>query len=324
MNKVSIIVPVYNVEKYLKECIESIINQTYRDLEIILVDDGSTDGCPRICDQYEHQDNRIIVIHKKNGGLSDARNAGMAVMTGDHVLFVDSDDYVSVDMVDCMLQAALKHSADIVECDFIKTRLNGASSDVFQREKETTICHYSAEQALESLMQNELKQMVWNKLYTARSIEGLLFEVGRINEDEFWTYQVFGRVSRLVRIQRELYYYRQQPESIMGISYSIRRLDGLIALEERMEYMAKRFPSLLPLAKETFCFGGLFHYQMLLVHSGVDPDKEHRKKIVSRVKKAADPTFCAGLSLKNKCWLRLFCCLPDFTCRARNLFKIGL
>ena len=126
MPKISIIVPIYNVEKYLDRCVRSLCNQTLQDIEIILVDDQSPDDCPRMCDEYAKQDSRIIVIHKKNGGLGYARNSGMKVATGEYVAFVDSDDYVDLDMFESMYNSAKKYDADFVRVDNYKERTDGA------------------------------------------------------------------------------------------------------------------------------------------------------------------------------------------------------
>lgn len=324
MKKISVIVPVYNVEQYLEECLHSIVNQTYWNLEIILVDDGSTDKCPEICDRYARKDDRINVIHKENGGLSDARNAGMEIMSGDYVVFVDSDDYIAVDMIEGLAQIACEYNADIVECGFIKTESSATHPIASRGENDAPPRVYSEEQALESLMLHELQQVVWNKLYSAPVINGINFETDRINEDEFWTYQVFGRAGKVASIERDLYFYRQQPGSIMNRNYSIRRLDGLVALENRMKYMEEHFPNLLPLAKKTFCFGSMFHYQMLLMHQGVDPSRIYRKQIVEKVGSVTDKEFLSTLSLKQTIWLRLFLLMPGMTCTIRNQFKIGL
>ena len=122
---ISVIVPIYNVEKYLERCVESIINQTYKNLEIILVDDGSPDNCPQMCDDYAKKDSRIKVVHKKNGGLSDARNAGMKVATGEYVSFIDSDDYISLDFYETLLETIVDNDSDIVECSVVKFYENG-------------------------------------------------------------------------------------------------------------------------------------------------------------------------------------------------------
>ena len=120
MNKISIIIPVYNVEKYLSTCLNSVINQTYQNLEIILVNDGSTDACPKICEEYATKDNRIKVIHKQNGGLSDARNVGLKQTTGNLVSFVDSDDVLALDFYQKLINVLIKNNADIAECGFLK------------------------------------------------------------------------------------------------------------------------------------------------------------------------------------------------------------
>lgn len=122
---ISVIVPIYNVEKYLARCVDSIVNQTYKNLEIILVDDGSPDRCPKMCDDYAEKDSRIKVVHKKNGGLSDARNAGMAVATGEYISFIDSDDYVSDDFFECLLDVMNKENSDIAECSVVKLYEDG-------------------------------------------------------------------------------------------------------------------------------------------------------------------------------------------------------
>ena len=134
MKKLSVIVPIYNVEQYLKKCLNSIVNQTYKDLEIILVDDGSPDGCPQLCDEYASLDNRIKVIHKKNGGLSSARNAGLDIATGDYVTFVDSDDYLETDIYEKVINIFEDHSADIVSMrtQLVDQKYNVIKSDVVE------------------------------------------------------------------------------------------------------------------------------------------------------------------------------------------------
>ena len=117
---ISVIVPIYNVEKYLQKCVDSIINQTYKNLEIILVDDGSPDNCPKMCDDYAEKDSRIKVVHKENGGLSDARNVGMEVATGEYVSFIDSDDYISLDFYETLLETIVDNDSDVVECGVVK------------------------------------------------------------------------------------------------------------------------------------------------------------------------------------------------------------
>ena len=162
---ISVIVPVYNVEKYLEKCIDSIINQTYQNLEIILVDDGSTDGSGKICDEYSRKDNRIKVIHKENGGLSDARNIGIKNANGGLIGFIDSDDYITENMFEVLQKDLRKYNADISSCDIqnvneageclkiIRVSTEGQTSKVFEREE-----------ALKLLLEDTIKSYAWNKL----------------------------------------------------------------------------------------------------------------------------------------------------------------
>ena len=221
---ISVIVPIYNVEKYLTKCIESIINQTYKNLEIILVDDGSPDKSPIICDEYAKKDNRIKVIHKKNGGLSDARNYGMSLATGEYISFIDSDDYIDEEMYEKMIFELINNDSDIVSC---------AINNVYSDRVESSYIEervYDTELALKNLiLGRDLNQTVWNKLYKKDVINGILFEKGKINEDDFWTYQVFANSKKIITLNKPLYNYIHRESSIMGQGYSEKNLNGLEA-----------------------------------------------------------------------------------------------
>ena len=222
---ISVIVPIYNVEKYLARCVDSIVNQTYKNLEIILVDDGSPDRCPQMCDDYAEKDSRIKVVHKNNGGLSDARNAGMAVATGEYISFIDSDDYVSDDFFECLLNVMNKENSDIAECSVVKfyedNRFDEFSDDL-------SVKTYDTQDAMSALIaENPFHQHVWNKLYKTELVKDIPYAVGKLNEDEFWTYRVFGRANKVARLNKTMYYYFQRSSSIMGVGYNIRRLDAL-------------------------------------------------------------------------------------------------
>ena len=185
---ISVIVPIYNVEDYLDRCVDSIINQTYKNLEIILVDDGSPDNCPKMCDDYAKIDNRIKVVHKENGGLSDARNAGMKVATGEYVSFIDSDDYVSLDFYETLLQTMIDNDSDIVECGVVKFYENGKFDEYSD---DQMIKNFNTVDGLEGLInENSFHQYVWNKLYKSSIALDIPYEVSKLNEDEFWTYQI--------------------------------------------------------------------------------------------------------------------------------------
>lgn len=310
MSTISVIIPVYNVEAYLPQCLDSIINQTYRNLEIILVNDGSTDSSPQICEEYGAKDSRITLIHKTNGGLSEARNGGLKVATGAYVSFVDSDDLIALDFYDKMLNQLISHNVDIVECNYIKFDKesdvkNIASSDTAIPES------YTVDSALISLMNEQLKQVVWNKLYKAELIDQIEFPVNKINEDEYWTYRVFGKAQKIVKIPDVLYYYRQQTESIMGTKYSLRRLDGLEALEVRVEYMKEYFPGLADLAEKKFCFGSMFHYHQLSINKELDPQKNYRKNIFKKIKRYNKIATFKKWHWKEMVWYQLFIWAPQ-------------
>lgn len=274
---ISVIIPIYNVEKYLDRCVDSIINQTYKNLEIILVDDGSPDNCPKMCDDYAEKDSRIKVVHKKNGGLSDARNAGMKVATGGYVSFIDSDDYVSLDFYEILLQTMIDNDSDIVECSVVKFYENGKFDEYSDNLKVT---NYETVDALDGLIsENPFKQHVWNKLYKSSVALDIPYAVGKLNEDEFWTYQVFGKAKKVTRINKTMYYYFQRNGSIMGNGYNIRRLDALEGKMNRQAYIEKNFPILTTKAKVDLYGSCMFAYQSVLKFMSGN-DKKKASKII--------------------------------------------
>ncbi|MDQ0478172.1 glycosyltransferase [Chryseobacterium sp. MDT2-18] len=323
MNKISVIIPVYNVEKYLSACIESIINQTYRNLEIILVDDGSTDCCPKICDDYAAKDSRIKVRHKENGGLSDARNVGIEVATGEYIAFVDSDDLITLNFCEILLQTALQNRGGIVECSFAKFE-NEFEINWEQLDSKSIDLVYQTEEALELLIKDTIKQTVWNKLYKKEIIDGVLFEKNRKHEDEFWTYQVIGKAKRIVKNDNVLYFYRQHPESIMGQGYSLQRLDGLDALEERILFMQRNYPQLFHLSFKSFWSASSAHYQNLTQNSNLDQNGLHRKRILRNLKKYKTEISDKDFKLKDLFWLHFFLLMPNIYSKFRNYIKVGV
>lgn len=235
MEKISVIVPVYKVEKYLDRCIESIIKQTYKNLEIILVDDGSPDRCGEICDSYSNKDGRIKVIHKTNGGLSDARNVGIEAASGNYISFIDSDDWIDKDMLELLYKMIKKHDADIAECSY-----RNYYKDCV---KEETFC--TAEQivgdnifALQGMLDwKYFKAVAWNKLYRRSVIGDIRYPKGKLHEDEFTTYKYFYEAKKLVYIDVSKYNYdRSRTDSITGDKFRIQNLDACEALRERIDF----------------------------------------------------------------------------------------
>lgn len=275
--KISVIIPIYKVEKYLHRCIDSVVNQTYKNLEIILVDDGSPDKCPKICDEYADKDSRIKVIHKSNGGLSDARNVGITSATGNYISFIDSDDYIAKDFFSTLFETMYSQNSDIVECSVVKFYENNhfdAYNDDF------SINTYVTQDALSALIaESQFRQHVWNKLYKSSLISGISFEVGKLNEDEFWTYQIFARAKRVTKINKTMYYYFQRESSIMGNTYNLRRLDALEGKAARQEFIENKFPELAVQAKIDFIASCIYAYQCVLKYMKKDEKKEAIRKI---------------------------------------------
>lgn len=321
MHKISIIIPIYNVEQFLPKCLESIICQTYQNLEIILVNDGSTDHCPQICDDYAAKDNRIKVIHKENGGLSDARNAGYQLVTGDYLAFVDSDDLVSLDFYKNLLKISIERNADIVEGGVFKFT---DEKDLQNFQQDNNVEEFETEKALEFLMKEKLKQVVWNKLYKTNIVNNLLFEKGKIHEDEFWTYQIFARAKKIVKTNYLLYFYRQQEESIMAEKYSIRRLYGVEAREKRLEFMEKNFPNLTHLAVMKFWHSAFNNYQAIVRNPNLDVDYTYRKNILEKIKKNIKPIHYADWKTKDVLWLKFFLLTPELCSKLRNFLGVGV
>jgi len=240
--KVSVIVPIYKVEKYLRECIDSIINQTYTNLEIILVDDGSPDNCGAICDEYTLKDFRIRVIHKENGGLSHARNAGLDIATGDYYCFVDSDDMLPDHSVRTLLDLMKTHSGDMVIAGF--ERFSDESGEVFfSTEDEGLWTHvYSREEALKDFYRDGCQ--AWAVLYKRKIHEHIRFPKGEINEDEAIVFQILDLCDQVVVTSRVVYSYRNREESITTSSFSEKKLAWVKHCRDNLAFIQEKYPQL--------------------------------------------------------------------------------
>ena len=236
MPLISVIVPVYKVEPYLRRCVDSILAQTFTGFELILVDDGSPDNCGMICDEYAAQDSRIHVIHQKNGGLSAARNAGIdwAVANSDSrwLSFVDSDDWVHPSFLDFLYRAVKETGTQVSACGIRKVEGEVGLPDV----------KYHAENMLwdKFYLADWVRGVVaWNKLYDKNLFKGLRYPVGRIHEDEFVTYRLLARASTVTVVDVELYLYFQNPAGIMKSGFSLARLDAIEALKGQCSFAKK-------------------------------------------------------------------------------------
>lgn len=243
MKKISVIIPVYNIEQYIGECIESIIGQTYKNMQIILIDDGSTDASGKICDAYKEKDNRIIVIHQKNGGLSVARNTGISVADGELIGFVDGDDVIHPQMYERLWRSMLLNQADIVEC-CVSNICDTKDIDFSKVSQEDEIV-ISGEKALKWLLSIGRKERypryaVWSKLYKRELIKDELFPVGFVHEDYCYDTKVFLKANRYVILKERLYFYRKRLDSITGSGFSNKDLDKLVQIEESIRFLKKQ------------------------------------------------------------------------------------
>lgn len=240
--KVSVIVPIYKVEQYLDRCVRSIRNQTYQNLEIILVDDGSPDGCPQMCDEYANEDSRIKVIHKANGGLSDARNYGLDAATGDYISFVDSDDYIHRQMYESMLQAAEDYQADIVISDWQRVNEGETPPDksvVPDKQHIQVLDGRKIQYSYFDEPDNRITYTVaWNKLYAKEIFANRRFPKGKVHEDEFVTFQTLYHAKKIVYLKERLYFYLVRDVSIMG-EFNVKRFDIFDAYDAKLKFFLK-------------------------------------------------------------------------------------
>jgi len=236
---ISIIVPIYNVEKHLSKCVDSILNQTYKNLEIILVDDGSPDDCGAICDEYAKMDERVRVIHKKNGGLSDARNAGIEVARGEYIGFVDSDDYINRRMYESMYNQVKKDGSDMAICNLLSVDENGDLIGENNADMPVIDGVFTKEQIFAQLCIPKYWYYVtaWNKLYKKELLSEIRFPVGKLHEDEFVAHHIIGKCKKISCISKPFYFYVCRSGSIMNSNYNIKRLDSAEAYLDRARYM---------------------------------------------------------------------------------------
>ena len=229
---ISVIVPCYNVEQYLPKCIESILAQTYQNLEILLVDDGSPDRCGAICDEYAEKDGRIRVIHKPNGGLADARNAALDVMTGDYVVCIDSDDYVSPTHIEGMYNLANKYDAEIaVNCWC--TFLDGSDPQPKVYGKERVMTNMEAIEAM--FYQEMFDTCAWGKIYKSELFDGIRYPKGILFEDLPTTYKLFLKANKVAYSPEQSYYYLIRKASIEGSRFSDNKYESALKIIDIME-----------------------------------------------------------------------------------------
>lgn len=233
---ISVIIPVYKVEKYLCRCVDSVLAQTYANMEIILVDDGSPDNCPVMCDEYARQDNRVKVIHQENAGLSGARNAGIDMAQGQWLAFVDSDDYLAADFLERLYQACVDTGSNLSVCRWEYVR---GETIPEHGTGETRV--YTGREMLANLYVPDGAYFVvaWNKLYRKELFEDIRYPLGRIHEDEATTYRIYDKVKKAAYVDRSLYGYFVTPVSITR-GFNPKRMDWVTAVAERLDFFEQK------------------------------------------------------------------------------------
>lgn len=239
---VSIIVPIYNVDKYLEECIDSLKNQTYRNIEIVLINDGSTDNSAKICIEQAKQDKRIVFIDQKNSGAASAKNKGLKSVRGNYIMFVDSDDFIELDMIEYMVKTLKKYNSDIIQCDFINRYKNTRrfKQDKIKEQK------VGSKEFLTLFLKDWHSSLFWNKLFKREAINNLFFEEGRCIDDEFFTYKCVINSKNIVISNKILYNYRMRKSSVMKSESSQKQIlrDRIDYLYERYEIVRKKYKDL--------------------------------------------------------------------------------
>ncbi len=299
METISVIIPVYKVEEYLDRCVESVLCQTYKELEIWLVDDGSPDGCPEMCDEWAKKDSRIKVIHKKNGGLSDARNAALDVITGKYVCFVDSDDWISETALEDMYDALVSFDTEISMGNIYHVDEKGNYTELFVPTDKKL------------LLENDEILTVLNrpnacgKLYCSELFKTVRYPVGKLYEDVFTWHKILSQVNKIVFTGKINYYYLVRSDSIMHGEYNIRFTDIIDAIKERYEWLESIGQKELALDARLFIYS-----RVAVAHAHLDKaNPEHKKRldeidiIYNDCYKVLMKSKSIGLKQKLRLWL---------------------
>lgn len=284
---ISVVIPIYNIENYLKDCVNSVLEQTYTNLEILLVDDGSSDSCGDLCNQFAKADSRIQVIHRTNGGLSTARNSGTQAATGQYITYIDGDDMVHPEYVEYLYSLLQKNAADMSICLFQECTKENYHSGKFKQQvsdheaREEKLLN--AEQALcMMLYQKDFTTSAWGKLYPTMWMWENVYPEGRIYEDLATTYKLLARAHCIAFGKRRLYYYVQREDSIMHCHFTPSRLDLKRSADEMFEFVEKNYPTVLnaAISRRFSCYCQLFGW----MYGEMEYERE-KEQLWSQIKK---------------------------------------
>ncbi len=309
MSKVSIIVPVYNVEQYLSECIESILNQSFRDYELILVDDGSTDKSGELCDAYAQREN-VKVIHKQNGGLSSARNAGMDIAQGELLYFVDSDDFLSENGLSELVKMYDESGADVVIAQLTQDRAELAAHQALD------YFTYDRKKVLELLFREKLNPSANCKLYRSALFNGIRFPEGLVYEDYATIPRVVDAADKIAVTQFKVYYYRPNPESITGVAFSPRRMQFFTVADMMLEFLQNGNAELIKFAKMRHTRYAISFYKQIAETDFHDAEIE--KYLVGLIRKNIFRYWFTGYSVFSRAYGSVVAICPPL---ARKMMK---
>lgn len=297
---VSVIVPVYNVEQYFNKCMQSIVSQTYQNLEIILVDDGSTDTSPQMCDAWAEKDSRIRVIHKKNGGLSQTRNCGLGICTGKYIVFIDSDDYIDTDYVAYLYGLLTQYNVDISVCNIRLVNPEGKYLNKVSDSADIKVMDQYA--ALKELCQNkQVTNSACGKMIRRSIISDISFPEGCLFEDIATVYRWFMNSSRIALGTQSSYYYVQRPGSIISSEFHDRRLDAAAFVEHMCSDIVCRYPDLHDIAqKRLFIEYAYLLRSISLATVQTDVMKHYADTLYQKIKITRKTAWKQGLTLKQK------------------------
>lgn len=304
---ISVILPIYNVELYLNECIESVIGQSYKNLEIILVDDGSTDQSPYICDEYAKIDSRIKVIHKENGGLSDARNVGIQTSSGSYIALVDSDDLIARDFIKDLYTCCKESNSMIATCLYSKfSNIEEISYSGNQFTKQIL----SGRELIKKIYQGQAGGfgfVAWNKLYDRRLFDIIQYPVGRIYEDTFTTYKLYLNSNQIALLYKSLYFYRIRSESIMSAKVSLKKVkDGVDADASVVNYFYENQDrEILSYVSSYFCKQAVLTYYKLIPKVNRDEKAGAKKYLKSVYKQTWNYCRKSSMNFKKKVFYNL-------------------
>ncbi|WP_051651906.1 glycosyltransferase [Prevotella sp. P6B1] len=309
---ISVIIAAYKVETYLHKCVDSILAQTYKNLELILVDDGSPDSCGAICDDYAKKDDRVKVVHKANGGQSTARNAALDIAQGDYIGFIDGDDWIEPVMYQSLLDVSFKEDADIVQCGWYKVETDGTKECPFSEPFKEV---YTSERGLDELIQSQgghLNTSVCCKLFKRDIAQKYRFSPVRAYEDDEYIFKTVSEATRIVCIDTPYYNYLNREGSTMTATFNLNKI-ALVTIQSNIcELLRKRYPERYPEVQKILCSKQFYILHSLLRHSEIDENGIHAKELFDSLMTSYGSYMQNSQMGRNKLVLWLMKYMPSF------------